>query len=71
MKIPNPKAKSGDKVMVLNYRCKPPKWDEGEYRGAQYQDGFSTKFYWQYDVYIGRGKGFFLHVGDDKIRQIK
>lgn len=70
MIIPDPKAKNGDRVVVLNYRCRPPEWEEGECRSVQYKSGFG-KFHWSYDVYINRGKGFSLHVDDDGIRRIK
>lgn len=71
MKISNPKAKYGDIVEVLNYRCKPYKWEEGEVRTVAYKNDFGSYFYWTYNVYIRRGKGLFLYVGDDKIRKIK
>ena len=71
MKIPDPKAKYGDRVAVLNYRFKPPRWDEGECRAVQYKCSFSgEKFSWQYDVYIRIGKGYFVYVGDDGIRRV-
>lgn len=68
--IPAPKVKYDDIVEVLNYRCNPPKWEEGECRGVQYKNGFGGGFSWQYDVYISRGKGFYIYVGDEGIRRI-
>lgn len=69
MKIPNPKANYGDTVLVLNYRCNPPKWEQGELRTLAYKNGYG-EFYWHYDVFINRGKKFFLYVCDDKIKRI-
>jgi hypothetical protein len=70
MNIPNPKATYGQKVKALNYRFKPSQWIEGECRGVQYMSGFGGKFYWQYDVYIRVGKGYFIYVGDTGIEVI-
>lgn len=68
MKIPNPKANYEDRVWVLNYRCKPPKWEEGELREASYS-GSHGSWSWQYTVFINRGKKFFLYVGDSGINK--
>jgi hypothetical protein len=69
MKISNPKAKYGDVVEVLNYRCKPSKWCQGECRGVAYKNGFGGGFSWHYDVYVRSGKGFYLYVGDERIKK--
>lgn len=71
MNIPNPKAKYNERVMVLNYRYKPSKWEEGECRGVSYGSGFGENFSWAYDVYIYKGKGYYIYVGDKSIRSIK
>lgn len=70
MKITDPKAKYGDKVMVLNYRKNPPKWEEGEVRTVSYKDNFGNGFTWSYDIFIDRGKKFFLYVGNSHIKRI-
>lgn len=70
MNIPDPKVKYGDRVLVQNYRCSPPRWEEGEARSIQYKCGFGGDFSWQYDVFIDRGKKFFLYVNDDGIEKL-
>lgn len=69
MKIKDPMARYGDSVMVLNYRCKPARWDEGECASASYSDTHGV-WSWQYSVRINRGKIFFLYVGDNGIKRV-
>lgn len=71
MKISNPKAKANDIVMALNYRFRPPKWEEAECGAAEYKlndDGVTGR--WFYTIYINRGKRFFIYVGDEGIRKV-
>ncbi len=70
MTISDPKSKYGEKVFVLNYRYKPPRWVEGECRSVQYKCGFGKNFSWQYDVYVRIGKGYFVCVNDCGIKEI-
>lgn len=69
MKIPNPKCKYGDTVQVLNYRYKPARWTAGECRSVSYKDGFGVGFSWFYEVYVEKVKGYFVYVGDEKIKK--
>lgn len=70
MKIPEPKARYGDKVVVLNYRNKPPKWVDGECRRVSYEESFSSSgFSWTYNVYVRLGKGYFLAVDDKGLQK--
>lgn len=64
-------ALPGTKVMALNYRCKPPRWEEGtvEYVKVDVsKDGTSSP---SYDVFLDRkapgGGGMWLHLGDSGI----
>jgi len=69
--ISKPKAKYGDTVLVLNYRKTPKVWQEGEVRGVAYKSGFGERFSWVYDIYIDTGKGYFIYVGDEAIKEPK
>lgn len=70
MKIPNPQALCGDKVQVLNYRCNPRQWVDGECRCAEYKNT-GNHWYWLYTVYIRKGKGYFLYVSCESIKKDK
>ncbi len=71
MKIQNPKVAYGEEVQVLNYRCKPPKWERGVCRAVAYEDNYGNNWNWKYTVFIDRGKKFFLYVGDNSIEKVE
>ena len=72
MKIPNPVAKHGEKVIVENYRATPGTWENGVVVNLGYENRYG-KFSWSYDIKLEReskkGNPIFLYVGDDKIRR--
>ena len=82
MTIPLPKAVYGEIVNVLNYRCKPPRWEEGTVTMVQYVAQFSGEFSWSYQVAIDRpvverayrrstGGGYGVLVRDDAVEPIE
>ena len=68
MNIPNPIAKRGSRVLVRNYRKRPPVWEEGELIGLAYENQFGS-FRWHYTVRLDRGVQ--LYMGVDGIRAIQ
>lgn len=69
MLIPEPKARYGDTVMVLNYRKRPALWAVGKCHGCEYGSKFSSDdFYWQYFVRVD-GYKVSLYVGDAGIEK--
>lgn len=71
MKIPDPKAKYDDIVMVLNYRRRPAAWELGRVERVSYSCS-SGEWCWSYDVRLLRAnsKGhqcLWLYVGDESV----
>ena len=67
MEIPDPKANQGDIVEVLNYRCRPPKPDNGRVVAPSYKKR-SGDFYWAYEIGVNREKSAYrLYVTDKDI----
>ena len=78
MKIPDPVANHGEKVLVHNYRSKPKDgsqvWEEGTVRAPSYETRYGKdKFHWSYEVVLEResakGNGIWLYVGNDRIKR--
>lgn len=63
-----PKALVGDKVSVLNYRCKPALWMEGTVIGVNYRMSFKSSFSESYEVKVqNNGKTYRLTVKKEHI----
>lgn len=75
IRIPAPKARPGQTVQVLNYRCRPPRWDQGEvldFAGVEYRVDRDLAGSWTYTVLVpslsGKRESYRLSVDDDGIR---
>jgi hypothetical protein len=70
MEIPLPVGNVGQAVEVRNYRCRPPRWEPGEIKWAEYRNrggGFS----WHYMVVLYRSAPLHpirLYCGNDGVR---
>lgn len=63
-----PVAQYDDDVLVLNYRCRPPRWERGTVLGARAVQQWSRTWDWQYTVRPEHYRGYDLVVGNERIR---
>lgn len=72
MKVNDPKANMCDRVQVLNYKCRPAKWEYGRVEALKCEFNRDMGYQWRYDVLLERanGKGIqclWLYVSEDSI----
>lgn len=72
MKLPNPVARLGDKVDVLNYRKRPPEWEAGRVAAVQYEERYGRGFSLSYEVHLDRTplSGCVIRLYTSKIRKL-
>ena len=71
IEIPAPVADLGEQVLVLNYRKRPPRWEEGVVKALKYENRWG-EFSWHYEVWVIRGrarKPLRLYVDNEGIQK--
>jgi len=76
MNIPDPIARDGDVVRVLNYRKKPAEWERGVARDPVFYLGnHPAPGSWHYTVWLDRksatGRAISVTVGGDGVALLK
>jgi hypothetical protein len=77
--VPAPIVEFGDRCMVQNYRCRPPKWEPGTVTALKLSARWSPELHWTYEVALDRPRttrrgnevAYTLTVGDGGVCPIQ
>jgi len=72
MRLPNPTARVGDRVMILNYRRRPGLWEPGRVTEVRYTERYRRGFVLSYEVVLERRTpaGRFMHLTTASVRAL-